>query len=239
MMIVHITRHGQVLPSGPETWSHADYPPGDMPLSDLGRCQAHLLGLRLRDDGFNGQIYSSPYLRTIETACGVADVVDATVIPAAPMREIVKRDGQMDGFTGLTPQGLRDVHPRVRPPDAFDAHWWTATAETDDDVEARVAPFVDALIQRDVTGDAPDCLLVGHGASTGGVIHHLLRRCAPDQIGPPEPGWNASLTSFRCDGGSGRVDLLRRLDTDHLPEDAITSNAQMCAEVLAARQGQQ
>ena len=243
MMNIHITRHGQVLPSGPESWSHADYPPGDMPLSDLGRRQAHLLGLRLADDGFRGLIYSSPYLRAIETACGVANAIDAVVVPAPAMREIVKRDGQMDGFTGLTANGLRKLHPRVQPPDDFPdgphSHWWTVAAETDDEVEARVAPFVDALIQRDAAGGAPDCLLVGHGASTGGVIHHLLRRCAPDQIGPPEPGWNAALTSFRCDGSTGRVDLLRRMDTEHLPEEAITSNAQTRAEVLAARQAQQ
>ncbi len=237
-MIVHITRHGQVLPAGPETWSHADYPPGDMPLSNLGGQQAHLLGQRLQSMDFRGVIYASPYLRTIETACGVADVVDAAVVPAAPLREIVKRDGQMDGFRGLPATSLSNLHPRVRPAIDFDDNWWTVSAETDDGVEARVAPFVDALLQQDTMAQS-QVLLVGHGASTGGVIHHLLRRCAPDQIGEPVPGWNCALTSFSCDGVTGQVEMLRRMDTQHLPEAAVTSNAQTRADVEAARQGQQ
>lgn len=238
-MIIHSTRHGQVLPSGSDTWSLADYPPGDMPLSDLGRRQAHLLGQRLQSERFDGPIYSSPYRRTVETACGVADVVDAPVIPVAPLREIVKREGQMDGFSGLAAGDLAALHPRVQPPSDFSDNWWTSAAETDDDVETRVAPFVDGLLADDSDSETQQILLVGHGASTGGIIHHLLRRCAPDQIGPPEPGWNCSLTSFRCHGLKGRVELVCRLDTAHLPPEAITSNAQTQAEVLAARQGQQ
>jgi broad specificity phosphatase PhoE len=225
-MLVHISRHGQVLPPSDDTWSRADYPPGDPPLSDLGRRQAHLLGQRLAAMDFCGRIYSSPYRRTVETACQVADVVDASVEPAAALREIVKRETQMQGFVGLTGAQLRDLHPRVRVGDDFDDHWWTTAAESDDDVGARVAVLVDVVL-----GDG-DVLLAGHGASTGGAIHHLLRRCSPDQIGEPEPGWNCALTTFRC---ADSVELVRRMDAEHLPEDHITSNAQSRQEVEAAR----
>ncbi len=235
-MIIHISRHGQVLPAGNQSWSHADYPSGDGPLSELGQRQAQLLGKRLRDLGFTGQIFSSPYRRTMQTACGAADQIGVAVRPAAPLREIVKRVEQMERFTGLTADGLRDLHPRIDPAPDFDDMWWTPHAESDDDVETRVAPFVDSLLREDSPDTEVHVLLVGHGASTGGVIRHLLRRSAPELIGPPDPGWNCALSSFRCQGVEGPSQLLHLMDTDHLPAEAITSNAQSQADVLAARQ---
>ena len=75
-----------------------------------------------------------------------------------------------------------------------------------------------------------DALLVGHGASTCNAIHHLWRRCAPGRIGEHVPGWNCGLTTFRC---GTQVEMLRHLDTEHLPDDAVTSNAKSRAQVLA------
>lgn len=226
-MLIHITRHGQVLPSGDETWSRADYPPGDPPLSALGQRQAQVLGQRLAAMGFCGRILSSPYRRTLETACGVADQVDCTVTPSAPLREIVKKVEQMHRFVGMDPEQLDGVHERVRCPAGFPPVWWTTNAETDSDVEARVAVLVDELLQQ----RASDVLLVGHGASTGGVIDHLLRTCAPESITAPTPGWNCALTSFEV---GTEISLLRRMDTDHLPADHVTSNAQSRADVEGA-----
>lgn len=218
-MLIHVTRHGQVLPAGTDSWSHADYPPGDPPLSETGLHQAHLLGERLAQTGFRGQILSSPYRRTLQTACQIAAACDLTVQPAAPMREIVKKVEQMTNFVGMTAEQLRQLHRCISVPADFPDKWWTQHAESDAQVEARVAPFVDDLLE---TGDR-DVLLVGHGASTGGVIDHLLRKFAPELITEPTPGWNCALSSFRC---ADQIELLQRMDTDHLPEDHVTSNAQ-------------
>ncbi|HJP31201.1 MAG: histidine phosphatase family protein [Candidatus Latescibacteria bacterium] len=226
-MLLHITRHGQVLPAGADTWSHADYPPGDPPLSVRGNRQAQLLGERLDATGFDGRIYCSPYRRTVETACQVAEVVDAQVRPAVPLREIVKKAEQMRGFVGMTGQQLDRLHRRVSVAADFPDEWWTTHAETDNEVEARVGPLVDHLLD----SDEGDVLLVGHGATAGGATDHLLRRCAPEQITVPTPGWNCALTTFRC---ADTVELVRRMDTAHLPEDHVTSNAQSRARVLAA-----
>jgi len=100
-----------------------------------------------------------------------------------------------------------------------------------------VAPFVDGLIDQDSADADSHVLLVGHGASTGGVIRHLLRRCAPARIGAPDPGWHCGLTSFCYHGVDGPSELIRRMETVRLPEEAVTSNAQSRADVLAARQG--
>jgi broad specificity phosphatase PhoE len=218
-MFIHITRHGQVLPAGAETWSHADYPPGDPPLSTLGNQQAQLLGERLAAIGFHGRIYSSPYRRTLETSCQVSAVVDVSVEPAAPLREIVTKPEQMQHFMGMNGATMRTVDSRISIPVDFHDEWWTGGAETDADVEARVAPFVDSLI----SDEDVDVLLVGHGASSGGVIDHLLRKSAPAEIGEPTPGWNCALTTFLC---TNSIQLVCRMNTEHLPEDLVTSNEQ-------------
>lgn len=229
-MDLHITRHGQVLPPGADTWERADYPPGDPPLSDLGMEQARRLGERLRDMGFSGAILCSPYRRCVQTACQIADATNLTVQPVAPLREIVMREEQMDGFVGMNAQALAALHARVRPAEDFDAQpWWTTAAETDADVETRVAPLIDGVLN-----DGVDTLLVGHGASAGNSARYLMRRCASERVGSgkPEPGWNCALTSFRC---ASDIEFVRQQDVEHLPENAITSNAQSRDEVLAAR----
>jgi broad specificity phosphatase PhoE len=218
-MLIHVTRHGQVLPAGADSWSQPDYPPGDPPLSEMGMHQAHLLGERLAQTGFRGQILSSPYRRTLQTACQIAAACDLTVQPAAPMREIVKKVEQMTNFVGMTTVQIGQLHPYISVPADFADQWWSGHAESDTQVEARVAPFVDDLLET-VDGDV---LLVGHGASTGGVIDHLLRKFAPEQITEPTPGWNCALSTFRC---TEHIELLQRMDTEHLPEDHVTSNAQ-------------
>jgi len=218
-MNLHITRHGQ-------TDVRSDHPPGDPHLTDLGKKQAELLGRALVEQGFNGAIYSSPYFRTIETAQIAAEIVDAVVWPAPPMREYVIREGQMDGFRGATLAELAATYANVRQTNDFPYPWWTTSIESDEDIEGRVAPLVDEL-----AAGAADALLVGHGASVGGVHSHLLRRYAPEQMHYGQiVGWNCCLSSFQL---AADFSILRVMDVSHLPEDAITSNAKTRDEVLA------
>jgi broad specificity phosphatase PhoE len=97
-------------------------------------------------------------------------------------------------------------------------------------VEARVAPLVDQVADGDV-----DALLVGHGASMGGAIRHVLRSGAPQQSPPAEPGWNCALTSFRMPPDFAAI---RLLDVSHLPSGSVTSNAKTRDQVLAERAGE-
>ena len=219
-MILHVTRHGQ-------TDVRSDHPPGDPHLTQLGRKQAELLGEALKDQGFEGQIYSSPYFRTIETADVVAEVTDTVVFPAAEMREYVIRENQMDGFEGATQAALVGRYDRVKYGDGFPYPWWTTNIESDEDIELRVTPLVDRAMAGDV-----DVLLVGHGASVAGVHRYVLGRYAPDQMTQEKVGWNCLLSSFRI---RPKFDVIKLLDVSHLSEDMITSNAKTRAEVLAER----
>lgn len=218
-MNLHITRHGQ-------TDVKSDHPPGDPHLTDLGKRQAELLGHALVEQGFNGAVYSSPYFRTIETAQIVAEVADAVVWPAPPMREYVIREDQMGGFRGATLAELAAAYANVRQTSGFPYPWWTTVIESEEDIEGRVAPLVDEL-----ASGAADALLVGHGASVGGVHRHLLRRYAPERMHYGQiVGWNCCLSSFQL---AADFCILRIMDVSHLPEEAVTSNAKTRDEVLA------
>ena len=219
-MTLHLTRHGQVD-------QKTDHPVGDPYLSALGRTQAKLLGERLKSLGFNGKVFSSPYMRTVETANIVAEVTDVPVIPAPEMREYVIREDQMDTFKGLSLAELADRYPKVDGEIPFDYPWWTTEIETQEIIEGRVQPLGDR-----VSESGEDALLVGHGASVGGVHGYILGKHAPDRLGSGEPGWNCVLSSFRFEE---EFKLIRLLDTEHLPEDHVTSNAKTRAEVLKER----
>lgn len=222
-MILHITRHGHVFPAEPGESENTDYRRGDPSLSRLGREQALLLGKRLRKLGFDGRIYSSPYRRSIETAQIIAEVVDTEVAPEARFREYVNLEDDMTGFRGATGHELRAEFSRVRVGTQFPDLWWTSTAETGEDVEARVASLVDELA--DASSDA---LLVGHGATLGGATRHVLRNFAPARLNTQPPGWNCALTSFQM---SPVFQVIQLADTAHLPPEAVTSNTRTRAEV--------
>lgn len=216
-MILHVTRHGQTDPQKP-------HQPADPYLSPLGQKQAHLLGQHLKALDFRGLIYSSPYLRTIETAHIIADITDTTIIPSASMREYFIRENQLEGFKGATAPELQTTYPRVQAPPSFPYPWWTHQIETNDMVEARVAPLIETL-----TKDTTDILLVGHGASVSATHRHILRLHAPDQFNHGKRGWNCVLSSFQF---TPHFQIIRLLDTQHLPEEAITNNAKSRAQVL-------
>lgn len=189
--------------------------------------QAELLGRALKEQGFDGTVYSSPYFRAIETAQIIADVTDSVVLPTPEIREYVIREDQMDDFSGATMEELSTAYTRVTEADTFPYPWWTTSIESNEDMVARVSPLVDRL-----AGGDHDALLVGHGASAAGVHRHILGRHALDRIDHGQIGWNCFLSSFRF---APDFRVLRLVDVSHLPDDAITSNAKTRAEVLAER----
>jgi len=79
-MIVYITRHGQVDPTVESEKEH-------FPLTPLGRVQAAKLGQRLRELGFNGLIYTSPFHRCLETTEIICRILNARFYPEKLLRE--------------------------------------------------------------------------------------------------------------------------------------------------------
>src|SRR5690625_1482719 len=82
-MRFYITRHGQ-----PDIKEDTSYPPGDPPLTRLGRKQAKCLGKHLDALGFSGKILSSPYYRAAETADIIASELNTEFFPEKIIREV-------------------------------------------------------------------------------------------------------------------------------------------------------
>lgn len=232
-MIFYITRHGQPLVPGTESGGEdPDYPPGDPPLSDLGREQARRLGQRLKAAGFAGRIYASPYRRTTETAHGIAGVLETVVWPEPAIREYTGPN--IYNFQGATLETLRSQFPRIAPEAELTYPWWTLEQETTDErkqrpgVEARVRAFLEPRI----AAGGEDILLVGHGASCHAAIQYGRRLVTEEPEWPPVVGWNCSLTALRL---SSPAKFILLGDTAHLEPHQVTSNRRTAAEILAER----
>ncbi|MFR6032284.1 MAG: histidine phosphatase family protein [Bacilli bacterium] len=67
---------------------HAQRPSGGDPsLSKLGREQAQMLAERIKSIGFDGKIYVSPYLRTVETGVAIARLFGQKVLLEPSIQE--------------------------------------------------------------------------------------------------------------------------------------------------------
>lgn len=199
-MLRYITRHGQIAPESEFVGNHL-YPAGEDPLSELGREQARLLGERLKEQGFNGVILASPYMRTLETANIIAEITDLRVIPFAPIREIFKTEEQIAEYKGLTLDEMLEKYSRVDENATLEYPWWTPDIESVDEVLERIKAGV--KIAESAYPDR-EILYVGHGASSNALIdaygipkrmHPFLFNCALSYADPE----NSDFRPVHCD----------------------------------------
>ena len=167
-MRIFETRHGQVV-SKKYYNNDKSLPIGDIGLSDLGKEQARLVGQRLKEVGFKGVIFSSPYNRTIETASIIAEELNVKVIPLACLREIVSNVD--DCFCGATLKRLSLKYPRVQSDVELPLRWWGEKVEDLSDVIERLKDGLKAILTTIPT--ELDVLLVGH-AATSVALRHLF-----------------------------------------------------------------
>lgn len=204
-MIVYITRHGQVDGAG-------EYPVGHARISSLGRRQAERLGERLNSLGFRGPVFVSPYHRCLETAEIICRVTQTTFIPEPHLGEIA--GAWIREFMGYRTEEIRAAFCRCAPDVSMPWPWWPGDVESTDDVEARIAPFLERLRVRSEAA----ILLVGHGASAGAAARLLSG-------GVSVGHYNATLTAIELP--SRRILLAN--DTEHLGAGEVTSNRQVVA----------
>ena len=207
-MKIYVTRHGQVADNA-EYLGDVAFPKGDIPLSKLGCEQARLLGERLKNEGFAGAIYSSPFVRTMQTADIIATVTGSSVIPTPAFHEIFRADSTISEFKGKSTEELKALFPTTDDSVILDGHWWTKKAENAEDVRYRVAIAMSGIM-KNAEGDV---LLVGHGASVDAMLTYLT------SIVDHTPFYNCSYTVF--DTATKRC---TRNDSAHLPTDKITYN---------------
>ena len=221
-MRIYLTRHGQVRPAG--FWRPGDsladaffngdpsFPKGEPSISQLGRGQAVLTANELIRRGFRGPIYSSPYIRTMQTAQLIAERTGSPIYPMGFLREFMFSAERGAEFRGSDIETLRGLFPNVAPDAVLPMPWWTSYKDEVAPMRARVAADLKAFLA--AQPDDAEFLLIGHGASVYGVVNGL-------ELAIPEGamGYNCSLTVL--DTGTGHTEVF---GMGHLPFPMWSNN---------------
>lgn len=165
--IVWIARHGNRLDFVNPEWFNTAPRRYDPPLSEDGLVQAKELGQRLKKENIS-HIFASPFLRTIQTANQVAQVLNLSIKLEAGLSE------------WHNPQWMSEM-PETHPPDYLAEQFtlidWNYRScimpkypETETEVNYRTGETVRQLVK----GFSDDILIVGHGASVLGTTRGLV-----------------------------------------------------------------
>lgn len=222
-MIIHITRHGQPDLDGISQKIDPEIPTCDPVLTELGRKQAEFLGKHLKNAGFNGVIFSSPYRRTLDTAQIVAEITGTKIILEKAIQEYVQADGFPD-FEGLNIQQIKAGYSCVNKNCTLDYPWFAEGPETLKEVKIRVKPFLERLLK----SNSEEVLLVGHGASVHACKELLIHPSVMAKI-KEEWNWNCSLSSYNIPE-NGNMTVEKLFCIKHIPEEYITSNRKLYRE---------
>ena len=164
---VWIARHGNRFDFVYPEWFNTAERRYDPPLSEDGLLQAHKLGKRLQSQNIN-HIFSSPFLRAIQTAHQIADILDLPIKLEAGLSEWFNPNWMSE-----TPQ----THPRELLEAKYHRIDWDYGSylhpqypETEAEVNYRTGKTARWLVD-----NFPDnLLLVGHSASVVGATQTLI-----------------------------------------------------------------
>lgn len=208
-MKIYVTRHGQVGTDTEYYNGDPSLPKRETLLSDLGREQAARLGKRLKDLGFRGDIYASPFLRTMETAEIIARETGSKIVPTAWIHEIFLE--HISAYQGNTLKRLKEKYPHIAEDAQLEYPWWPPVTETKEMVYQRVGAGIETLLQRKDTEE--EILLVGHGASIGAANEYL-------KLEGEWMLWNCSLGMYDTKHPEQNFGI----DVSHLPREMVTNN---------------
>ena len=166
--IVWVARHGNRLDFVNPEWFNTAQRPYDPPLSDDGVVQAQQLGQRLKSENIT-HIFSSPFLRTVQTAAQVAQALDLPIKLEAGLSEWLNPEWMKQKPEILSLQALAQKYPRI------DRHYSSRVVpqypESNETVMGRTAQTVRQFVEE----FSEDILLVGHGASVLGTTVGLVK----------------------------------------------------------------
>jgi broad specificity phosphatase PhoE len=164
---VWIARHGNRLDFVNPEWFNTAERPYDPPLSEDGVEQAKQLGQRLVGEGI-AHIFASPFLRTVQTANEVANILNLPIKLESGLSEWLNPEWMKTEPERLPLEELQERFPRIDP-----SHTSLVIArypETSEMVLQRTAQTA----QRLTAEFSEDVLFVGHGASVVGCTQGLV-----------------------------------------------------------------
>lgn len=164
---VWIARHGNRLDFVNPEWFNTADRPYDPPLSGDGIIQAKELGQRLVGEGIR-HIFASPFLRTVQTASQVADILELPIKIESGLSEWLNPEWMKAEPERLPLDILQNHFPRIDP--SYTSRVIACYPETNEKVLERTGETA----QRLTTEFSEDILLVGHGASVVGATRKLV-----------------------------------------------------------------
>lgn len=169
---VWLVRHGNRLDFTNPDWLATAEQPFDPPLSPDGYIQARDVGRRLAGESVR-HIFCSPFLRAVETACGIATHLDLPVHVEIGLSEWLRAEWFPSRPKLPSTETLRERFPQLA------AHHPSAVPlvypETEQEMRVRTARVIQGLLER----FEGDLLLVCHGASLIGIAHALVKSGPP------------------------------------------------------------
>ena len=173
--IVWIARHANRLDFVNPEWFNTAERPYDPPLSDDGFIQAQQLAQRLKKENIK-HIFASPFLRTVQTANEVAQVLDLPIKLESGLSEWLNPAWMLTVPERLSIEALVELFPII------DTSYTSA-------VVAEYPETSEKLLERSgetarlLASEFPeDILLVGHGASVLGTTMGLVGEGAKTEV---------------------------------------------------------
>lgn len=164
---VWIARHGNRLDFVNPAWFNTAERPYDPPLSEDGFVQASQLAQRLAGVGIK-HIFASPFLRTVQTASAVADLLDLPIKLELGLSEWLNPEWMKTEPERLPIEILQEKFPRID--GSYSSCIIPRYPETNNEVLERAGATARLLTSK----FSEDILLVGHGASVIGTSKGLL-----------------------------------------------------------------
>lgn len=164
---VWIARHGNRLDFVQPEWFNTAARRYDPPLYDDGFIQAQELGQRLQGENIT-QIFASPFLRTIQTANEVAEILDLPIKLEAGLSEWHNPEWMTESPEIHPREILSAKYPRI------DWHYQSRIIPEYPESKVDVTQRSGETINQLVAEFNDDILLVGHGASVYGATKGLV-----------------------------------------------------------------
>lgn len=165
--IIWIARHANRLDFVNPEWFNTAERRYDPPLSDDGVEQAKQLAQRLQQENI-AHIFASPFLRTVQTANEVAEVLDLPIKLESGLSEWLNPEWMSAVPERLSIAALAELFPRIDP--SYTARVVAEYPETAEQVMERSGKTAKLLADE----FPEDILLVGHGASVLGATMGLV-----------------------------------------------------------------
>lgn len=162
-----MARHGERLDFVKPEWFTRELRKYDPPLSERGKIQAQLLGERLKQEKIE-TILASPFLRTIQTAHIVAEILQLKVYLEAGLGEWLNPNWMTSPPLLHPREELESVYPRIDW--SYVSKILPVYPETEGQVLARMKQVSDFLL----TQFSGNVLIVGHGITVAGIVESLV-----------------------------------------------------------------